>query len=66
MKKTLPVRTDELDVEKCVELSGGNRFKMVLTAAQRAREISHKNRGSDKFEHTHPVITALLEIQKTK
>ena len=61
----LPVRTDRLDVAKCAEKAGGQ-FMLVLVAAQRAREIARQNRGSDKFEHVHPAVTALLEIQEGK
>ena len=61
----IPVRTDRLDVEKCAVNAGG-RFNLVLLAAARAREIARQNRGSDKFEHIHPGVTALLEIQEGK
>ena len=65
MALKLPVRTDRLDVEKCVVNAGG-RFDLVLIAANRAREIARQNRSSDKFEHAHPAVTALLEIQDGK
>ena len=61
----IPVRTDKLDVGKCAVNAGG-RFNLVLLAAQRARQIARNNRGSDKFEHIHPAVTALLEIQEGK
>ena len=65
MALKLPVRTDRLDVAKCAKKVGGQ-FMLVLIAAQRAREIAQQNRNSDKFEHIHPAVTALLEIQDGK
>jgi DNA-directed RNA polymerase omega subunit len=65
MALKIPVRTDRLDVEKCAVNAGG-RFNLVLLAAHRARQIARNNRGSDKFEHIHPAVTALLEIQEGK
>ena len=59
-------RGPELDTDACVENFGGNRFNMVIGAAIRAKEIKRNNRESDRFEHTHPVMTALLEIQDGK
>ena len=56
-------RVLEIDLEKCVENSGGNRFMMIIMAAERAKEISRANRHSDKHEHLHTPITALLEFQ---
>jgi hypothetical protein len=59
-------RGPALDTEKCVDMAGGNRFDLVLIAATRAREIKRGNRESDKREHVHSNITALLEIQEGK
>ena len=56
-------RAQTVDIEKCVEESGGNRFNLILMASQRARQISHQNRSSMQHEHLHTNITALLEIQ---
>jgi DNA-directed RNA polymerase subunit K/omega len=53
-------------MEKCVELSGGDRFAMVIAASARARELKQKNRHSERVEHLHSPITALLEIQTGK
>jgi DNA-directed RNA polymerase omega subunit len=55
-------RSLEVDVEKCVEQVGG-RFDLAVLAAARSREIRHLNKNSEKFEHQHTSITALLEIQ---
>ena len=56
-------RGTEIDTEKCVENAGGNRFNLVIMASARAREIRRQNRESDKFEHLHSNVTALLEFQ---
>jgi DNA-directed RNA polymerase subunit K/omega len=56
-------RVSQLDNDKCVELSGGNRFNLVIMAAARSREIRRQNRDSQKFEHIHSTVTALLEFQ---
>ena len=59
-------RGPDLDVEKAVENAGGNRFSMIIEAAARARQIKRQNSHSERFEHTHPVMTALLEFQEGK
>ena len=59
-------RGTEIDTDKCVDLSGGNRFNLVLIAAARAREIKRQHRESDKREHVYSNLTALLEIQGGK
>jgi DNA-directed RNA polymerase omega subunit len=56
-------RGTEIDTEQCVVEAGRNRFDLVLIAAVRAREIRRNNKGSDKYEHTHAIVTALLDIQ---
>ena len=59
--KTLS-RTPELDNDKIVEQIG-NRFTMVVIAAQRARELARQHRYKDDGVHFNAPITALLEIQ---
>jgi DNA-directed RNA polymerase subunit K/omega len=59
-------RGTEIDTPQCVDLSGGNRFNLVLIAAARAREIKRQHRESDKREHVYSNLTALLEIQEGK
>lgn len=59
-------RGTQIDTDKCVELSGSDRFTMVLIAAARAREIKRKNMNSERREHIFPTVTALLEIQEGK
>jgi len=55
-----------LDNEKCVELSGGNRFNLVIMAAARARELRRQHASSQRFEDVHTNVTALLEFQEGK
>lgn len=59
-------RSAEVDIEKCVENAGGNRFDLVIMAAARSREIKRQNKDSDKFEHLHSNITALKEFESGK
>jgi DNA-directed RNA polymerase subunit K/omega len=66
MKTQYTSRGPELDVNKAVEMSGGNRFNLVIMAAARAREIRRLNKNSERFEHIHPNMTALLEFQDGK
>lgn len=67
MKSRILSRGPNIDTDKCVEMSqGAGRFAMVIAASARAREIRRRNKESDKFEHLHPIVTALLEIQEGK
>jgi DNA-directed RNA polymerase omega subunit len=66
MKSRILSRGPQIDTEKCVENAGMGRFDLVLIAAQRAREIRRHNKESDKYEHTHAIVTALLDIQEGK
>ena len=59
-------RGPAIDTNQCVDLSGGNRFNLVLIAAARAREIKRQHRESEKREHIYSNLTALLEIQEGK
>ena len=63
MKTTILSRGPQIDTEQCVRNVGMGRFDLVLIAAQRAREIRRQNKESDKYEHTHSIVTALLDIQ---
>jgi DNA-directed RNA polymerase omega subunit len=66
MNKQHQSRGPELDIDKTVELSGSNRFDLIIAASARARQIRRQNQNSDRFEHTHPCMTALLEFQEGK
>jgi DNA-directed RNA polymerase omega subunit len=59
-------RGTEIDMQKCVQNVGDNRFNLVLIASQRAREISRQNSSSSEFRHQNPVVTALEDIQSGK
>lgn len=61
--KLVDSRGPELDIQKCVEVSGVGRFDLVLIACARAREIRRKNMHSERREHIFPIITALQEIE---
>ena len=56
-------RVGQLDNDKIVEMSGGNRFNLVIMAAARSREIRRQNKDSQKFEHLHSNVSALLDFQ---
>jgi DNA-directed RNA polymerase omega subunit len=55
-----------IDMDKCVESAGGNRFDLVLIASAKSREIHRQNVGSNKREHVHSIVTALEDIQAGK
>lgn len=56
-------RGPSIDIEKCVENIGGNKYDLVLIAAARSREIQRKNRHATRREQQFPNITALQEIE---
>ena len=64
MKTKFTSRGPQIDTDVCVQMAGGNRFNMILISTLRAREIRNKNRESELFEHTHPIVTALLDVQE--
>ncbi len=66
MEKKFQSRGPNLDTDLCVKNFGDNRFNMVIGASLRAKEIKRNNKESERFEHTHPVMTALMEIQEGK
>ena len=56
-------RGPNLDMDKCVKMSGGNRFEMILMAANRAREIAEQQKNDISVETSYPVLTSLFELQ---
>ena len=56
-------RGTTIDMEKCVEQVGGNRFNLVLIASERARVIRRQNKESVSREHVYSIVTALDDIQ---
>jgi DNA-directed RNA polymerase omega subunit len=63
MKPKILSRGPSIDIEKCVEAVGGNRFNLVLIASAKSREIRRQHASSEKREHVHSIITALGEIE---
>ena len=59
-------RGPSIDMEKCVELSGGNRFDLVIMAAVRCRELARQHRKAENSSQLDAPITALLEFQTGK
>jgi DNA-directed RNA polymerase omega subunit len=66
MSHKVDSRVAQLDNDLIVEMSGGNRFNLVIMASARAREIRRQNKDSHKHEHLHTPVTALLEFQSGK
>lgn len=62
MAKPKLSRTPQLDIEKCVKNSGGNKFDMIIHMAQRAKEIAKKNRGN--VNYVNAPMNALFELQE--
>jgi DNA-directed RNA polymerase subunit omega len=53
------------DTERCVEQVGGNRFNLVLIAAQRVRELKHGHRPLvSNDNNSTPAVLALREIEE--
>jgi DNA-directed RNA polymerase subunit K/omega len=50
-------RGPEIDTQRCVQMTGDNKFLLVLVAAQKARELRRYNHDD------HGCVSALLEIQ---
>jgi DNA-directed RNA polymerase subunit K/omega len=66
MNKVDTGRTHLLDNDLCVNNVGNNRYDLVLIASHRSKEIRRANKESNKFEHLHTNVTALLEVQSGK
>ena len=50
--------------QAAVEASGGNRYMLVLMAAQRTREITNGSKPRIDLKNTGPGLTALKEIEQ--
>ncbi len=66
MNKLDNSRTPLLDNDLCVSNVGNSRYDLVLIAAQRSKEIRQRHKESNKVEHIHSNVSALLEIQEGK
>jgi DNA-directed RNA polymerase subunit K/omega len=56
-------RGPTIDMEKCLEQAGGNRYNMIIIAAQRAREIARKHRADERKDAAYPVVNALQQLE---
>lgn len=59
-------RGPKIDIEKCVELTGGNRFDLVIMAAVRCKELAREHRKAERGYQLNAPVTALLEFQEGK
>jgi len=66
MNNPILSRGPEIDRQICVTNAGENMYNLIIAATARAREIRKQHRTSLRFDHTHSVVTALLEIQEGK
>lgn len=58
---------EAVDIDLALENFGGNRFQLILGAAQRAREIANRRifaeRGGDRTKYNHrPIVQALIDV----
>lgn len=58
---------EAVNIDQALENFGGNRFQLILGAAQRAREIANKRnfaeRNGDSTKYLHrPVVQSLIDI----
>ena len=59
-------RGPDLNMDECVENSGGNRFDLVLIATVRARELSRRHKAAGHATQINAPVSALLGIQEGK
>jgi DNA-directed RNA polymerase subunit K/omega len=64
MKLKAVSRGPNINLEKCVENSGGNRFNLVIIATARARELARRQHRADKKVHLNAPVSALIDIQE--
>ena len=62
---------ERYNIDNCIKPFEGNRFKMILAGAARAREIANKRviaeKNGDKTRHANkPNVEALCEIDQGK
>ena len=62
---------ERYNIDNCIKPFEGNRFKMILAGATRAREIAGKRtiaeKNGDKTKHANkPTVEALCEIDSGK
>jgi DNA-directed RNA polymerase subunit K/omega len=59
-------RGPQFNKEKAMQVAGINQYELILAGAAYARELRKDSHYSTDVRHTHPVVTALLEIQDGK
>jgi DNA-directed RNA polymerase subunit K/omega len=64
MKTKTASRGTDIDLEKCVSMTGNNRYNLVLMAAARARELVSIQRQRDWATHVNAPVQALLDVQQ--
>jgi DNA-directed RNA polymerase omega subunit len=62
---------ERYNIDNCITPFGGNRFRMILAAAARAREIASQRtiaeKNGNKTQHQNkPVVETLCEIDEGK
>jgi len=62
MKKLILSRGPSIDIQQCTKIVGGNKFELVLIAAQRARELRRQN-PNERHNYT---VESLLDLQDNK
>lgn len=49
-------------IEDCIEMSGENRFNIILAAAKRAHQLNKNGQATVPIENDKPTVVALREI----
>lgn len=62
---------EKVNIDKCVEAFGGNRFHLILASATRAKEISSQRliaerAGDTRVYENKASVTALCEVAEGK
>jgi len=57
-------RGPTIDMQKCLDQIGGNRFELVLIASVRSRELSRRLKNSDQSNYFNSSVSALLDVQE--
>lgn len=70
-KKSVKNTVERYNIDNCVKIFDGSRYRMILAAATRAREIANKRvfaeKHGDRTKHANkPTVEALCEIDQGK
>lgn len=67
---TKKIYSTDINIQRCVKNSGGNQFKLIIAAAESARQISKRQniaaRDNPQLKQIKPITAALYEIQNQK